>query len=294
MTREKQAVHRVADRYIAFLAAQEAYASGGPRIASSGIPLSAVAAFAEHFYLPQHQGRVAFGGLVSKLKVLVDAFKRAPQLWERFKKLLHITGITDLPTAIKDLAARAYKILRGTIRKMFNSWPLRIYTLNKGKLKGINDLLDHLVGKSPKFKHLLDSAVTKVGNFGEMLRQQAPRLVGAAMVGIYLWIWLNVVEFEWDFKALVDAITGALTFPEFLSSLPGSALGALLNVFGFGTFTLLPISIAARVLYLVNHRYIEWSGQGFNVNWPLLRKDFGLDPERMSHYGAYTTRLVEP
>lgn len=272
----QDALSRLTDRYLVRQAAQMACASGSVRLASRGLTPEVVEAFASHFYLPQHQGRVAFGGLLKKLKGLVDAFKKNPGVWESFKKLIGVKDYSELPGAIKALAVKAKSYLGKALHKLFDTWPLKIYTLEKGKLKSFNELIDSLVSKAPKLKSFLSKAVQKVGQFGEAVRQKAPHIVGAAMVGIYIWIWLNVVEFEWDFKSLTDAITGRLTFPDFLSSLPGSAFGALLNIFGFGTFTLLPYTIAARILYLIYHRYVEWTGSGFKVHWELMRSDFGV------------------
>jgi len=278
MQQARLAIDRLADRYLVRMAAHEACAGSGTRMASAGLTPDVVAAFAEHFYLPQHQGRVAFGGLVRMLKQLVAVFKKAPRLWEGFKRVIGVQSLADLPGAIKKLAATAKKALRKVLARMFDSWPLRIYTLEKGKLASFNDLISGLVSKSPALKRALDSAISKVGDFGEMLRKKAPHIGGAVMVGIYIWVWMNVVEFEWDIKGLADAITGALSFPAFLASLPGSAFGALLNVFGFSTFTLLPAAIAARVLYLVQHRYVTWTGRGFSVDWALMQKDFNVNP----------------
>lgn len=252
-------------------------------MASSGLTPEVVAAFGEHFYLPQHEGRVAFGGLVRKLKQIVEVFRKAPRLWEAFKGLLGIENLTDIPGAIKELAAKAYKKLRGLLHKLFDTWPLKIYTLEKGRLMSFNDMLTRLIDQSPKLKKVLTKVVGKVGDFGEMLRKKAPRITGVVMVGIYIWVWLNVVEFEWDFKGLSDAITGSMTFHDFLATLPGSALGALLNGFGLGTFTLLPYAVAARVLYLLQHRYVTWTGRGFEVHWDLMRQDFGVTPMALAH-----------
>lgn len=279
MGSEATAIQHVADRFLMRLAAQEACRSTGVRLASAGLTPEVVAAFAEHFYLPQHEGRVAFGGLVRKLKQLVEGFKHLPHLWDKFKKAIGVESLADIPGAIKRLADLAKKTFRGVLHKMFDHWPLKIYTLEKGKVTSFNQMLDRLISKSPKLKHFLDAAITKVGDFGEMLRQYAPHIAGMAMVAIYVWVWFNVVEFEWDLKALVDAVTGAMTFPDFMASLPGSAFGFLLNGFGFGTFTLLPIAFAARVLYMVAHRYVEWTGRGFQVDWGKMMADFNLDPD---------------
>src|SRR3989344_2814895 len=263
---EATAIQHVADRFLMRLAAQEACRSSGVHLASSGLTPDIVAALAEHFYLPQHEGRVAFGGLVRKLKQLVEGFKKLPHLWGKLKNAIGIECLTDIPGALKNLAALAKKALKQVLPKLFDTWPLKLYTLEKGKLMSFNQMLDKLVSKTPKLKQWLTSATTKVGHFGEMVRKAAPRLVGVVMAAIYIWVWLNVVEFEWDMKALVEAVTGAMTFPDFLSSLPGSAFGFLLNGFGFGTFTLLPFAVAARILYLLAHRYISWSGHGFEVD----------------------------
>lgn len=285
MAREAVTIQRIADRHLVYLAALEACRSTGVRLASAGLTPAVVAAFGEHFYLPQYEGRVAFGSLVKKLKRLVDGFKHVPRLWDKFKKALGVESILDLPGAIKNLATMAVKGIRKVLHKLFDTWPLKIYTLEKGKLASFNSMLDALVSKSPKLKHLLGSAASKIGDFGEMVRQHAPRVVGVMMVAIYIWVWLNVVEFEWDLKALVNAVSGALTFPDFMASLPGSAFGFLLRFFGFGTFTLLPAAILVRILYLLKHRYISWTGTWFKVDWAMVKADFNVDMPEIAGAG---------
>ena len=282
MGTEAAAIQHVADRFLVRLAAQEACRTTGMRLASAGLTPEVVAAFGEHFYLPQHQGKVAFGNLVRKLKKLVDGFKRLPKLWDKFKEVIGVESLMDLPGAIKNLAAMAEKGLRKVLHKLFDTWPLKIYTLEKGKIASFNAMLDTLISKSPKLKRVLDSAVSKIGDFGEMVRKHAPHIVGGLMAAIYIWVWFTVVEFEWDLKALVDAVSGALTFPEFMATLPGSAFGFLLNGFGFGTFTLLPLTIAARLLYLLQQWYISWTGTGFKVDWAMVKADFNVDTSSLS------------
>jgi len=239
--------------------------------------LAVVEGIGEFFYLPLHQGRVAFGfgGLVKRLKQLYDAFKRAPKLWSAFKKMVGIESLTDVPGKLKELAKSGYKALRGWVSSAFKKWPLKVYTLEKGKLLSFNEILDRfLLSKFPKVKAALQAGASKVADFGEMLRQRAPALAGLVMVAIYIYVWINVVEFEWDLKSLLDAFTGALTFHDFLGSLPGSTIGLLLNSLGLGTFTLLPYALAARLIYMVAHRYIEWTGRGFTIGWDQIKADF--------------------
>lgn len=235
-----------------------------------------IAAFGEAFYTPP-EGKVAFIGLVKKLKKLTEVFAKVPQLWTKFKQLIGIESLTDIPGALKKLAEMAVKALRQVFHKMFDTWPLKLYTLGKEKLGSFNDLLGKLMAKFPTFKRWVDAGVGKVADFGESLRKKAPRLTGLLMVAIYLWVWVNVVEFEWDFKSFADALSGAMTFPDFLASLPGSAFGFLLNFLKLGTFTLLPYTVAARIIYLVANRYVSWTGRGFTVDWARLRSDFGVE-----------------
>lgn len=235
----------------------------------------------ETFYLPQHRGKVAFFGLAKKLGQITSAFKKLPDLWEKFKKVVGIESLSDIPAALKRLWEAGKKALHGVIDKMFSKWPLKLYTLEKGKLSGFNDILDKMISQSPKLKAFLSKATQKIGDFGEMLRQYAPHLIGAAMLAAYIYIWLNVAEFEWDLKSLTDAIAGRLDFPSFLASLPGSAFGLLISsVSNVGTFTLLPYTIAARILFLIGSRYLSWNGTWFSFDWKALNEDFGVQPPK--------------
>ena len=270
---------RVADRYLVKLAVQEVYSYPAPHIktaANRGITPAVVQAFLEGFYLPVHTGRVAFRGLVQKAQQLIKMFGKAPRLWAKFKKLLGIERLTDIPKAIKELAKRGYRALQKVLGKAFQKWPLKLYTLEKGKLKGLNGLIDMLVKKSPAATRFFQKARIKTDQFGEWLKKAAPTLSAVLMTAIYIWIWLNVVEFEWDMQGLTDAITGTLSLSDLLASLPSSGLGFLLHAFQLGTFTLLPATIIARILWMVAHRYIEWTGSGFRVNQQAIAEDFGV------------------
>jgi hypothetical protein len=278
-------VQQVTDRYLIKLAVRKVSDTKTFRrrqAALSDFTPEVLQAFVEGFYLPLHQGKVAFRGLVRKLKQLVKAFKRLPKLWTKFKQAIGVEKITELPRAIKDLAKRGYKALRKALAKIFDHWPLKIFTIDKGRLLGVSDLINKLIGRFPRFQQWMKEKVSpKLADFDTWLRKKSPILSGILMVAIYIWIWLNVVEFEWDFKGLMDAATGALTLPTLLASLPGSVLGFLLNAFQFGTFTLLPVVLAARILWLLAHKYIRWSGRGFEVNEDMLAKDLEVRPEEI-------------
>lgn len=272
---------RVAERHLVRLAARRAMSSSGAgsrTAADDRVMQATLTAIGKHFYLPQHQGKVAFMGLAKKLSQLAAAFKKLPRLWEDFKHAVGIESLSDIPKAIKELAAKGKSLLHSVIDKMFSVWPLKLYTLEKGKLKGINALLDRLVSKHPKLKAFLAKATHTVGEFGETVRKYAPHIVGAVMLAVYLYIWFSVAEFEWDLKSLVDAVAGRLDFPSFLASLPASAIGAIISaVSNVGTFSLLPYTIAARILYLLGSRYLTFSGGSFHFDREALQEDFGIE-----------------
>lgn len=220
----------------------------------------------EAFYVPFHK-RIAFTSILKKMKSIVDLAKKAPKLWQRLKDILKLDSITSLPSRLKDLAKRGYQALKKAIHKAFSTWPLKLYTLEKGKLKSFNDLLDSLIAKHPNFKKFLQQRVKpKVDLFDQWLKKHLPTVSKILMVAIFIWIWLNVVEFEWDMKALTEAVTGHLSLSDLLASLPGSALGFMMNAFGFGTFTLLPISIAARILFLLREGYADYKSGKLNLS----------------------------
>lgn len=271
------AKQRIAERFLVRQAARQA--CQGRRTASqAGLTPAVVEAFAEAFYLPFNQGRVAasFGNLVRKLQELTKFFTRFPKMWDRFKELIGVEGLTDLPGRVKDLAKEGYQALRKLVGKAFQHWPLKLYTLDKGKLKGINDLLNSALAKFPKLQSFLEQKVKpRVDAFDQWLRENLPVVSKVVIVAVYVWIWLNVVEFEWDMKSLVDALTGSIGLSDLLASLPGSALGFLMNALNLGTFTLLPVTLVVRLVYLVGRRYVVWTGEGIQVDWALLQKDFG-------------------
>lgn len=278
-------VQRVADRYLIKCAAQEACDTPAFRNRSAALhdfTPEVLAAFAEGFYLPSHQGRVAFGGLLKKLREFSQAIRKAPRLWPKIKEFLGVEGLTDLPKAIKEWAKRGFKALRGLVTKAFSTWPLKLYTLEKGKLTGVNDLIDRIMNRFPQFKNWMRTKVKpKVDVFDQWLRKYLPGVSNALMVAIYIWIWLNVVEFEWDFKGLMDAVTGSLNLSDLLSTLPGSGLGFLMNALNLGTFTLLPYTVAARIIYLMAHRYLVWTGRGFTIDRELLAQDLETSPSEI-------------
>lgn len=219
------------------------------------------------------------GNLLRKFKQIVSAVKHYPSLWGKVKELLGVESIDELPGRFKELAKEGYKWLKKAIHHAFEIWPLKIYTFPEAKLLSVNKLLEKLTKLSPRFeKFLQDNVKPRVDQFDIWLKKHLPHLSKVVMVAIYIWIWLNVVEFEWDLKSLLEAATGTLSLSDLLTSLPGSVIGFLMNSLGFGTFSLLPIAFAARLAFVLAARYVEYDG-GFKLNHANLQKDFGISPE---------------
>ena len=277
-----QLVQAVADRYLVRRACLEALAEHRVRTASMGLTAQTLEAFATAFYLPYQRGKVAFGQLLRRLKDLVVQFTKAPMVWEKFKQLLGVKDLTDLPGLVRDLAKRGYGALRGLVVKAFSKFPLKIYTLEHSKLLSLNALIEKLLKKFPRFHNwIITKAKPRVDQFDQWLKEHLPGVSTVLLVAVYFFIWFNVQEFEWDLKGLMDALTGAISLSDLLLSLPSSALGLLLNSLGLGTFSLLPVAFIARLVVLLAARYLEWTGKGFRFNRKQWETDFGVPAEAL-------------
>jgi len=275
------AVERITDRFLIRQAVRRVCASRSFRTRTAALldfTPEVITAFAEGFYFPMYRGRVAFGGLIKKLTSLVEAFKKIPHLWDTLKKALGIESVTDIPRAIKEWARKGYEALKKIIRHMFTKFPLSLYTLEKDKLKGVSDIIESLMDRFPQFQAWMREHVKPhVDQFDHWLRENAPVVSGVLTAAVYIWIWMNVTEFEWDWHSLVQGFTGAMGIGELLASLPSSVIGFLLNSFGLGRFTLLPALVVARIVYLIVHRYVAWTGHGFHFDHARLAHDLHVE-----------------
>jgi len=239
------------------------------------ITAATLSAFAEAFWLPQQpqQGgirRASLRGLAKRLKQLGQLFKKAPRLWEQFKRLVGVESMTDLPRRLKDLAAQGKKTLARFLGKAFNTFPLQIFTIKGANL---NAFLGQLTQQVPGLDKALARVRAGADVLGDWLRKHAPRLSKVLVVAAFIFIWMNVVEFEWNLSDLTDALVGNIGLGDLLASLPGSALGFLMNGLGLGTFTLLPAALVARVVWLMHKGYVVWDGRWFDLNRTALLRD---------------------
>jgi hypothetical protein len=56
----------------------------------------------------------------------------------------------------------------------------------------------------------------------------------------------------------------------------------MMNWLGLSTFALLPAAMVARLVFLMSKRYLTWTGGGFDFDWELLKKDYGVDSDQVS------------
>lgn len=210
-----------------------------------------------------------------------------------------------LPKVLNHIIMRGTKLMGRALAELFQHLPLSLFTAGKNRLLGVNDLLNQVLlflkEHSPSaFRNLSG----KIGVFvksrvlpglKDWAEENLPTFLGAgskalARLGkllnhpvvlwyVYWFIWSNVAEFEWDAQALARAAAGDLTFRDLWESLPGSALGLVIaKVFAPGTFTLLPYVIAARLLYCLGARYLEWSDGALLPDWSRMEESLGLSP----------------
>lgn len=244
-------------------------------VRTAALPPMVEVALAEAFWIPAAYGKrtAGLGGLgnvVKRVKELSKAFAKAPKLWDGFKKMLGVESMTELPGALKVLADKGKAALKKVFADMFESVPLKLYRISG---TGLNDLLESLVRRIPGMDALLAKVKAKGDELGFWLKEKVPVLSTAIVVAVFIFIWLNVVEFEWNIHDLSRAITGQIHLGDLLASLPGSAIGFLMNGLGLGTFTLLPISVAVRTLYLLKKGYLVWNGRWFDVDEKALNRD---------------------
>ena len=225
-------------------------------------------AFGEGFLMQGSLKVGLFGGIKRRLQKIWDFLKQAPRAWESLKRFLRVKSPSELPGKLKELARAGYKALGKLFSKLKNTFPLSIYFVPKNKMPGLTDLLARIVDASPMLKNALARVNTNVLQpLDRLLQKYVPNISRPLKAAVFIWIWLNVAEISWDFDSLIAGFTGGISLGELFASLPESAFGALLASLGVG-YHLLPVMVAARILWLVAQNYLEWvPGKGFKVRW---------------------------
>ena len=135
-------------------------------------------------------------------------------LWEKVKEFIGVKSLADIPGRVKELAKEGYAALKKVLTRVFKTWPLKLYTLPENALFSVNKILENLLVRFPQFGKWLEASVKpRVDQFDKWLSEHLPVVRRVLMTAIYVWIWLNVVEFEWDLKgAGGDPIPSGLYF----------------------------------------------------------------------------------
>jgi len=246
-------------------AARRICASGTVRTASAVLSSDALAAFGEFLWEPGT--KLAFFGLMKKLKQLYDAFKKAPNLLDSIQQM-----IGDLtPSAIKDWARKGKQALKNIGKRIMHSFPLAAFFCPKRKAPGLTDMVARMIKKAPWLEKQLKRVKTNIVDpLDKLLDKHIPNLKRPLIAAIFIFIWLNVVEISWDGDFLWRGFTGALSLGELLVSLPESGLGFVAAAMGLGIYTI-PLVIIARIVWLVANHYLEWvPGKGFKIRWDNL------------------------
>ncbi len=260
---------RVADRYMCRLASREVCAGSSFRTrtaALQNLTPRVLEAFAEGFSL--YEGRVAsLGGLVKKLGSLTEFFKKAPKVWGTIKQFLGVKDIADLPRAIKDWAKQGLVAFKNVVLQATKRIPLALYFVSEKKMPGLTDLVKRILNSNPT----IAKAVEKIRNFGErldvMFDKYLPTIKKPLLAAIFIFIWWNSgIELTWDFPELVKGFTGNYSIGALFIGFPEVVISLVVSTTGLG-FWGLPITVLARLLWLLAQDYLEWSSskRGFVV-----------------------------
>jgi hypothetical protein len=272
----------VSQRYFLLKAAREVCYGDGflARTASlDDLTPEVLAAFGE--LLIQPSGKVAFGNILGKLKKVYDLFKKIPSLWTKFKEILGIDSLTDIPGKIKEWVKAGADVLKKVIRKALEVFPLALFFVPKKKMPGLTDLLARLVKASPKLANALEKVKTNIIEpLDKMLNKHLPTLKRPLLAFAFAWVWINVAEISWDVEGLLRGFTGGISLGELFVSLPESGIGLIVGVLGGSSWSILPIILVARIAWLVAQKILEWvPKKGFLVHW----REVGVDasPEQV-------------
>jgi hypothetical protein len=265
----------VSIRYLIHKAAREAYFSEDflyRTAAQDEITPEVLAAFGEAFYV--HEGKVAFGNLVRRLKKLLSLFKQAPKLWTKFKAILGVEKLTEIPKKIKEWAKKGKKALGKVMKRIAGTFPLCMFFVSKKKMPGLTDLMARIIKASPRMKALLAKVKGNIIDpLDRMLDKYLPTLQRPLLAFIFAYCWFNVAEISWDIEGLIAGFTGSISLGELFASLPESGIGFIAAAFGLG-YGALPVTFVLRIIWLVKNHYLEWiPGKGFVVKW----EDMGID-----------------
>ena len=264
---EVPSAQRVAHQQLVQLACQTVHGHANRtarRVVSHDVFASIVEAFLDADGLTITAG---FGSILKKVQQFMAFLQRAPSLIPKLKELLG-----DLtPGNLQKWAKEGKDALVRTLTKVSREFPLGIFFHPKVKLPTLTSLLSKII-KDTKVGKFLDEKIKPGATYiDELFKKHLPTLRRPLYAAIFIYIWFGVVEISWDFAGILDGFLGNVSLTDLMTSLPESAIGAILVSVGLG-YHFLPVMVVARLVWLVAQNYIEWDvGSGsFKVHWNLM------------------------
>lgn len=193
------------------------------------------------------------------------------------------------PEAVKDLAERGREVAENVMGR------LRPILVEEGRIPTITDMLKQVADEAGVAEEMDRQIGDPARRVDQWLQEHLPTLGRTAKAALFTFIWLNVDELSWDPDALKQGFSGGVPLDELIANLPESGIGFLSNVFfGIG-FTIMPVMLAARLIWLAQHHYIEWENGRWRPNWQKIRQHARkvkntVDPSRGSERPAFGDR----
>lgn len=283
---EEQLAQRVAFRHLIHVAVRHTAPRHGSRVASR-FDERCVCAWLEGSLMDSSMTRHAgLGNLLARAKKIWEMVRKTPRMFETLKKSLGVESMSDLPKMLREWGKKGLGVMRKMINRIKNSFPISLYFTSKGKMPSLTDLLNRIVGSSPAIEKALAKVRTNVVDpLDKLFEKYIPNLSRPLKAAAFTWIWLNVAEISWDLPSLIEGFTGKISLGALFASLPESGIGAILAMFGVG-YHLLPITVIARVVWLVGKKYVSWKNGTLVVHWDKISGNRGVPAENLYLYAT--------
>ena len=201
--------------------------------------------------------------VLSRIRELGNILTKFPKAWEIIRRVLGISSIQD----IKSIAASAKSVLRKILTRLRETFPLNLFFDGKRKMPSLTEILAKIAKRSPTLDKVMKGVKAGADWIDRMLKKHLPTLSKPLLAAIFIYVWVNVTEISWDLEGILKGFMGQVSLSELFGSLPESGIGALISLTGVGTFYFVPISIVARISWLVANHYITWENGSVIVHW---------------------------
>jgi hypothetical protein len=207
----------------------------------------------------------AWDRVKGRLRKLKDLFAKAPTLLSEMSKVLFKGGAVT-PSALEGLAKQGREVLSKALGGV------RQFMALKKDLPTLTDLIKRTAfgaGILDKYEQFVKP---KADALEVWLKKHLPTLTRVAVAALFIWIWLNVDELSWKPDDILRGFTGQISLADLLLSLPESGIGAISSaLFGAG-YTIMPYVLAARLMWMLAHKYLEYNGGKWKPNFKLVDK----------------------